>query len=138
MTGALGGSMAGRHLTFEPRIGEAVALAALLGDRLHAMIDLSDGLGRDGGHIAEQSGVGLEIDAATLPCTAGVDWKAALSDGEDYELCFTAVGEVPDVIDGLAVTTVGEVVEAMEDARVIVRSDGDRYRADEFGWQHST
>ena len=57
VTGTLGGSFeTGRHLTFEPRIKEALTLAAAAGQVetggwLHAMIDLSDGLGRDAGHI---------------------------------------------------------------------------------------
>lgn len=96
VTGILGGSLdpatgLGRHLTFEPRITEAAWLCDCLGDRLHSMMDISDGLGRDGARIADASGVALELEAASIPLAPGVpDWRNAITDGEDYELLFTA------------------------------------------------
>ena len=79
VTGRLGGSVQadglGRHLTFEPRLKEAAILAETLGNRLHAMIDISDGLGRDASHVAELSGGRIEIDAERIPCSEGVDWR---------------------------------------------------------------
>lgn len=96
VTGALGGSLAsGRHASFEPRIAEAHALCTLLGLALHAMMDLSDGLGLDAHRMAKASGVTIELDSAALPIHADVPpstspsqdrWRAALGDGEDYEL----------------------------------------------------
>src|SRR5690606_22520794 len=90
VTGSLGGSLepggGGRHLTFTPRIAEALLLAEQLGGRLHAMIDISDGLGRDAAHMAEQSGVRLLLHADRIPLNEGADWRRAVSDGEDYEL----------------------------------------------------
>ena len=94
VTGALGGSLSGRHLTFEPRLHEAVALS----DRvdLHAMIDLSDGLASDLRHILTESDVGAMIEAAEVPVSRDVDSALsdaarlhhALTDGEDFELLF--------------------------------------------------
>jgi thiamine-monophosphate kinase len=127
----------GHHLTFEPRIEAAMELAATLGTRLHAMIDLSDGLGADAGHIAELSGVRIELDGAAVPARAGLDWRHALGDGEDYELCFTASGEVPGEIAGLPVTRVGTVLPA-DGPRVTVRVDGGVVDATAMGWEHGS
>jgi thiamine-monophosphate kinase len=86
VTGMLGGSISGRHLAFEPRIGEARWLTEHF--RIAAMMDLSDGLGADLPRLARASGTGFEIDRAALPLAPGCDADAALGDGEDYELLF--------------------------------------------------
>ena len=86
VTGRLGGSLGGRHLRFVPRIAEARWLTENF--RLHAMMDLSDGLGADLPRLARASGVGFELDEAALPLNPGCTRKQALADGEDYELLF--------------------------------------------------
>ncbi len=86
VTGKLGGSGQGRHLNFVPRIEEARWLAAHF--PVHAMMDLSDGLGADLPRLAEASGRGFEIDEAALPRHRGCSVAQALNDGEDYELLF--------------------------------------------------
>ena len=58
------------------------------------MIDVSDGLVQDLGHICEESHVGAEIDSDALPLSppyrsAGADRSLALRGGEDYELLCT-------------------------------------------------
>jgi len=100
VTGELGGSLQGRHLTFQPRLAEAQWLARH--GSIHAMIDLSDGLAGDLRHILDASGVGAELRAASIPIAraaknaarAGSAAKppllAALTDGEDFELLFSA------------------------------------------------
>ncbi len=144
VTGQLGGSLnedgTGRHLTFTPRIAEAIELASLLRSNLHAMIDISDGLGRDAMHIAEQSGVAIELEAARLPCRIGIDWRRAVSDGEDYELCFAAIGEVPNAVKGVSVTCVGQVIELQqrEGPRCTVRDGESVVDVSTFGWQHES
>jgi thiamine-monophosphate kinase len=96
VTGPLGGSLAsGRHLRPEPRIAEALALHRSA--PIHAMIDISDGLSSDLGHILEESGVGAIVEAESIPIhpdalgESGPDLAAALrralNDGEDFELC---------------------------------------------------
>jgi thiamine-monophosphate kinase len=96
VTGPLGGSILGRHLTPKPRLSEARALADT--GELRSMIDLSDGLASDLGHIlAASGGVGATLfeelvpihrDAELLSRTTGRTTLAhALSDGEDFELC---------------------------------------------------
>jgi thiamine-monophosphate kinase len=100
VTGELGGSLLGRHLEFEPRLAEAQWLAANF--PIHAMIDVSDGLAGDLRHILRASKVGAELLARAIPVSraaklqarAGTPSKpallAALGDGEDYELLFSA------------------------------------------------
>ena len=92
VTGLLGGSQAGRHLEFEPRVEEAISIARAVD--LHAMMDLSDGLASDLPRICRQSGVGAIIETADLPVSEAAKGSpdpvhSALCDGEDFELLFT-------------------------------------------------
>jgi thiamine-monophosphate kinase len=86
VTGRLGGSLRGRHLEFVPRIVESRWLTQNF--RIHAMMDLSDGLGADLPRLARASRVGFEVDEAALPLNPGCSTAQAISDGEDYELLF--------------------------------------------------
>jgi thiamine-monophosphate kinase len=86
VTGRLGGSGKGGHLRFVPRIEEARWLTA--NTRIHAMMDLSDGLGADLPRLAKASRVGFEIDQAAVPRRPGCSIAQAINDGEDYELLF--------------------------------------------------
>jgi thiamine-monophosphate kinase len=88
VTGRLGGSLRGRHLKFVPRIIESRWLTGNFS--IHAMMDLSDGLGADLPRLARASGVGFELDEAALPLNEGCTTKQAISDGEDYELLFAS------------------------------------------------
>jgi thiamine-monophosphate kinase len=89
VTGRLGGSLAGKHLRFVPRIVESRWLTEHFS--IHAMMDLSDGLGADLPRLAVASGVAFEIDEDALPRSRGCTIQQAINDGEDYELLF-AVG----------------------------------------------
>ena len=86
VTGRLGGSRRGHHLKFVPRIIESRWLTENFS--IHAMMDLSDGLGADLPRLARASGVGFELDEAALPLNPRCTTKQAISDGEDYELLF--------------------------------------------------
>ncbi len=89
VTGRLGGSLpSGRHLTFLPRVKEGQWLAKQ--KIASGMCDLSDGLAADLPRIAVASGVDFLIKPARLPRHPKASIRAALVDGEDYELLFTA------------------------------------------------
>lgn len=88
VSGPLGGSFkSDRHLTFTPRIVQGQYL--LKNFRPTAMIDISDGLAGDLGHLLEESQVGAVIDEEKIPLYRGASFKAGLYDGEDFELLFT-------------------------------------------------
>jgi thiamine-monophosphate kinase len=86
VTGKLGGSIDGRHLRFRPRVAEAQWLVSRF--PIHAMMDLSDGLASDLPRLATASGLGFEVNLATLPLHRGCHPENGLRDGEDYELLF--------------------------------------------------
>jgi len=124
VTGELGGSRAGRHLEFEPRLEEARWLAAHF--PTHAMIDLSDGLAGDLRHLLNASGVGAELLKPAIPISRAAHLQAqkkpaiaaALTDGEDYELLFTVPGrDAVSLLDawkqdfpGLKLSCIGRIV----------------------------
>jgi len=88
VSGRLGGSLkSGRHLTFTPRIKEAQYL--LKNVHPTAMIDISDGLAGDLGHILKESKVGGMLVESSIPRNKGATLEQALFDGEDFELLFT-------------------------------------------------
>ncbi|MBX9743347.1 MAG: thiamine-phosphate kinase [Chthoniobacterales bacterium] len=88
VTGKLGGSFkSGRHLTFMPRLAEGQWLAQQTG--VHAMMDLSDGLGSDLPRLAAASSCSFFINEKKLPRHPGCTIEKAISDGEDYELIFS-------------------------------------------------
>jgi thiamine-monophosphate kinase len=126
-----------RYTQPQPRVREALFLRA--SGCLTSMIDLSDGLAGDLGHLCEESGVGAQIVAAALPLEAGVREVAevlgedplelALRGGEDFELCCTAPpGTLNPLLDafrsqfGIELTRVGTMTAAP--ALQLVHSDG--------------
>ncbi|OGX05333.1 MAG: thiamine-phosphate kinase [Omnitrophica bacterium RIFCSPLOWO2_12_FULL_50_11] len=96
VTGRLGGSILGRHLTFMPRIKEGQFLAR---GGVHSMIDVSDGLVQDLNHLLSQGKLAYALDETQIPVTPAARKLArgnfkktlahALTDGEDFELLFT-------------------------------------------------
>lgn len=129
VTGKLGGSLAGRHLSFTPRLEEAEWLTRNF--KLRAMMDLSDGVAKDLPRLADMSGCGFQIDREAVPKNRGCSVESALGDGEDFELIFTTSAQ-----------TAGKLEAAWEErfpklalSRIGRLTDGDR---DELagGWGH--
>jgi thiamine-monophosphate kinase len=86
VTGRLGGAGKRKHLRFIPRLMESRWLTKNFS--IHAMMDLSDGLGTDLPRLARASKVRFKIEAENLPLSRGVKINDAISKGEDYELLF--------------------------------------------------
>ncbi|MGD9893233.1 MAG: thiamine-phosphate kinase [Dehalococcoidia bacterium] len=164
VTGSLGRSAAGRaaldagledagfsatieaHLAPVPRVREGQILAQM--GRVHAMIDLSDGLAGDLRHICEASGTGAMVYADRLPLAddtrriarrLGLDPVAlAAAGGEDFELLFTTAPDSVEALTaalaggiGTALTVIGEIVE---DGYRMVGGNGDMLKLG--GWDH--
>ena len=136
-------------VTPEPRVRGGMALAAT--GQVGAMLDISDGLSGDLGHICERSGVGALVELAALPVDAATralahalgrePLRLALSGGDDYELLFTvrpdgvaATLEALRTI-GTAVTVIGEITSPEQGLRVR-EPNGDVRPLDAHGWDH--
>ena len=88
LTGDIGGSLKGGHLDFIPRLKEARFLVTNF--NVHSMIDISDGLVADIGHILKRSKKGAIIYEGNIPVSKDAkDFNSAIRDGEDFELVFT-------------------------------------------------
>jgi thiamine-monophosphate kinase len=123
VTGPLGGSILGKHLNFTPRVHEALALHDAAD--LHAMIDVSDGLAADLGHICDESHCGAVLRAHAVPISPAAgemhdglsSLEHALSDGEDFELVFAVSEEEgrrleqTQPVAGLSLVHIGECIE---------------------------
>ena len=114
VTGRLGGSYrSGRHARFIPRLAEAQALVTRI--RVHAMMDLSDGLASDLWQMSRSSRVTLRVEATRIPIShAARTLRHALMDGEDFELLFSVspreTARVPRRLGACPVTRIGAVV----------------------------
>jgi thiamine-monophosphate kinase len=160
VTGELGGSLAGKHLEFEPRLEEARWLAEHFS--IHAMIDLSDGLAGDLRHILKASGVGAELLKSAIPVSRAAKlggarlptsrlagtlappktpFAAALTDGEDFELLFTvASGDAVKLLDAwkkkfpkLKLSCIGKIVAG---DGILIRDKNSSQKLDAHGYVH--
>jgi thiamine-monophosphate kinase len=153
VTGELGGSLAEKHLEFEPRLAEARWLAEHAS--IHSMIDLSDGLAGDLPHILNASGVGAELLKSSIPISrqaklaarksssAKPAFLAAMTDGEDFELLFTvAAKSAVKLLDAwkkqfpkLKLSCIGKIVAG---DGVLIRDKGGSHKLNAHGYVHFT
>ena len=171
MTGTLGEAAAGLHLLLHPEIDAPAPVAGRLSaaqlkpvprvpegrllatlGQVTAMMDISDGLAADLGHLCERSGVGARLNEAALPIPDAVQLAAqlagqsalewALFGGEDYQLLFTAPpAAVPRLIKalwiatGTPVTVIGEMLPP-EAGLTLQAQDGSIRPLPARGWDH--
>jgi len=124
-----------KHFYPEPR----VAVGQFLSEQklATAMIDISDGLSTDLGHICQESGTGAVVYAESLPRLPGDDTLTlALHGGEEYELLFTARPEqaVPKQIAGVPITQIGEMTATR--GMKLAKADGKMQVLRPGGWEH--
>lgn len=137
-----------RHLDPSPRVREGRALAEA--GLPTAMIDVSDGLLSDLGHIVKSSGVGARLHQGKIPCsrefasllesTPDKGYALAFGGGEDYELLFTAPGHRRDEIIALFSgfgTPVREIGEITSNSGIVVLSpEGEAVSMGKAGYDH--
>lgn len=139
VTGTLGDSAMGLKFIPTPRVTEAILIAQ--SGKATSMIDISDGLSSDIGHICDESKVGVKIYLEKLPISKGVDKKTALNGGEDYELCFTVPEKYVNEIflefekkSKTKVTKVGEILPKKQGKWLIDKDKKIPLKAK--GWDH--
>jgi thiamine-monophosphate kinase len=135
----------GRFQVPDPRVDLGCRLAGIA----HAMIDISDGLIADLGHICETSCVGAVVELASLPLSPAariiVDGEPGVrtelaAGGDDYELLFTAPAGSAKAIDDLSsvldppITRIGRI-EPGEGVR-LVDAEGRTIPVGESGYRH--
>ncbi|MEN6309041.1 MAG: AIR synthase related protein [Anaerohalosphaeraceae bacterium] len=129
VSGPLGGSLLGKHLSFVPRVQLALEMTRIA--HINAMMDLSDGISTDLNRICTQSKVGALIEAAQIPISEAARQSAdplaaALNDGEDFELLFTVAPDqwkklesLSDIIRVGMVTDTGRMELQWPDGQIV-------------------
>ncbi|MBI5864331.1 MAG: thiamine-monophosphate kinase [Planctomycetes bacterium] len=144
VSGPLGGSILGRHLSFTPRVELGLRISREL--PVHAMIDISDGLAVDLWHICEESGCGaalqecelervIHTDARRLAVQSGkTPLERALHDGEDFELVVALPrGFEPDADWKALLSPIGEITAERE---LRLQSGSQSRSIAPRGWEH--
>lgn len=144
VTGALGGSILGRHLAITPRVEAGIALARA---GASALMDVSDGLAWDLFRLARAAGVRIELDLARVPVhddarrlarhTAREALDHALHDGEDHELIATlAPRALVRASKEVALHPIGRVVAGSGLLVIDVGGRRARWTSARGGWRH--
>ncbi|HME31803.1 MAG TPA: thiamine-phosphate kinase [Terriglobales bacterium] len=121
-----------KHFYPEPRL--AVGRYLRENEIASSMIDVSDGLSTDLGHLCEESKTGAVVYAESLPTIAGL--TLALHGGDEYELLFTAHPNrrIPKLVAGVPVTRIGEITRGRQ--MKLVTAAGKREILKPAGWEH--
>ena len=148
VTGELGGSIAGKHLSFEPRLEEGLWLREVR--FANAMIDVSDGLASDLRQVLDRSRTGAVLYADRIPISLAAKklrgkitpLDHALGDGEDFELLFTVSRDRQAAFESswketfsLPCACIGEIT-ASNRGMTLVGSDGRRLDWKGLGYEH--
>ena len=149
VTGALGGSILGKHFQVEPRVAEALILSERF--TLHAGMDISDGLAIDASRLARASGCGIVLDFNAIPISHAAHELSkrdgcspldhALGDGEDFELLLAVPTDVArEILSAqplaIPITLIGEVIaeiglwQQVEGQRLPLEAKGYEHQAD--------
>lgn len=144
VTGELGGSITGKHLTFEPRVVEGVWLR----NWATSMMDVSDGLASDLRRLLKINGVGCDLWRNDIPISDVVQDDVissldhALYDGEDFELLFTVSSKKKNEFlqawhgkFDLECTCIGAITEESEVIH-LVDTDGKKMILSGHGFEH--
>ncbi|MCI5044986.1 MAG: thiamine-phosphate kinase [Aquisalinus sp.] len=140
----------GRYRIPEPKH----ALATVVAAKASAALDVSDGLIADAGHLAKASGVGIALDASSLPlsdaaqswCAEQIEMQDALvrlaTGGDDYEiLCAVKPSDTPEFIEraqltNVAVTKIGTCTDKPAGRVKFMSSDGSLIKVVRAGYNH--
>jgi thiamine-monophosphate kinase len=140
-------SMKLRYRLDRPTARVAVGLAVR--DYARAMIDISDGLAQDLGHILQASSVGAELELGRIPVSSSLldfhpddsqRWHLQLSGGDDYELCFTAPPSHALAIEQaladceVSASVIGHI--SAEPGLRCLTPDGELFDMPQTGYQH--
>jgi thiamine-monophosphate kinase len=131
------------HLKPKPRVLEG---QTLLRNGVKVAIDISDGLIADLTHVCKASRVGAVIYMDKVPIHPSLQRyfkedcnNMAMTDGEDYELLFTAREQIVERFKqstGIPVTVIGEIVEGTTGNVKVVDSGGNTIMVKQAGWDH--
>ena len=145
LSGEVGGSILGRHLNPQPRVELALQIREMA--RVHAAIDISDGLSLDLDRLCAASGVGAELNPVMIPIhddaiklaqtTGRSPMDHAWSDGEDFELILTMSQDDAERVSGenfgVPITQIGSIVGR---TGLWIRQTGKMQRLSPQGYEH--
>ncbi|MBU1912220.1 MAG: thiamine-phosphate kinase [Candidatus Omnitrophica bacterium] len=139
ITGYIGGSIKLKHLNFTPRLKEARYLVKNF--KINSMIDVSDGLLADLGHILKESGKGAIIYERAVPISKNAsNFNSAVRDGEDFELIFTLTESSADRLKKIwpfktKISEIGRICSSRK-GFFLVRKNGKSEKIKPAGFTH--